>query len=44
MFFPMYLRCANFTVITDVGVLIFSGQAIEVTEYENVQLIFPVFL
>jgi len=42
MCFPTYLRCADFTfIVTDVGVLIFSGQTFEVTVYEDLQLIFP---
>ena len=44
-FFPTYLSCADFTfIITDVGVLIRSGQTIEVTVCKNVKLIFTLSL
>jgi hypothetical protein len=45
LYFPPYFRHAVVTFnITDVGELIFSGQTVEVTVYENTQLIFPLCL
>ena len=45
LFFPPYFRYVGFNFINvDVGELIFSGQTIEVTVYENAQLIFPLYL
>jgi hypothetical protein len=45
MVFPPYLRLADIICIfIDVGELIFSGETVEVTVYENVQIIFPLYL